>query len=102
LLLRFFNHRTFINKVNQLVTSTLMTGSRNILHVSLYADRIWVPDPVEILAENIRVGAENRVRAPILCHESLIYDRALTLKASTLLSELEPLMRAGIICFHSG
>jgi hypothetical protein len=66
-----------------------------LLRLSLFADRIWLPDPAEILA-NI---ANERVRH-IAVHATLLRSRDALLAALSGIRPLRPLVDAGVIVLY--
>jgi hypothetical protein len=77
---------------------------RGILHLCLYADQVYVPDPLEILAH---VVIDDSV-VELAIHEPLVMDRSLCVDAAQALVKVEPLIDAGVVvlyppmhCYHA-
>ncbi|MEY2495265.1 MAG: hypothetical protein QOJ45_1757 [Verrucomicrobiota bacterium] len=66
-----------------------------ILHLSLFVDRIWIPDPAEIVARAV----QEIVRPQISIHQFLS-DPLEAYYAMRALVSLEPLVQAGVVCYY--
>ncbi len=69
-----------------------------ILHLCLFVDRLWVPDPAEILARDI-LGREG-IAHKIAIHEPLLLSPQKAYLALSALFQLEPLVDAGTIVYY--
>jgi len=69
--------------------------SLEILHLSLYVDRIWIPDPAEIVARAL----DDVIRPRLAVHDFLA-DPNEAYHALAALAPLEPLVEAGIVSYY--
>ncbi|WP_263353368.1 hypothetical protein [Acidicapsa acidisoli] len=68
-----------------------------ILHLSLYVDRVWVADPVEILAWQALTA---EMQFTLTIHRPIIANKIQLLHALKAFEELKPLMDAKIVCLY--
>ena len=68
-----------------------------LLHLCLYADRVWVPDPAEILAWQIVTAG---YPDSIAVHEPLIKNQSILLGTLKAFEDLTPLIDSGVIAIY--
>ena len=69
-----------------------------ILHLSLYVDKIWIPDPIELLAHSIIDDAESMGQISI--HLPLMEDFSILVLANSFINVLQPLIEQKIVCLY--
>jgi hypothetical protein len=68
-----------------------------ILHLCLYVDKLWVPDPAEIVAHSL---GDVDGTFPLAIHEFLIANPQISIRAIRQIDKLQPLIDAGVITLY--
>jgi hypothetical protein len=80
-------------------TREILEWAREVLHICLYADRLWIADPLEILADDRIYNVQRRTE--IAVHQPLIQDPGRGLRLAGLLNyELSPLIESGTVVLY--
>jgi hypothetical protein len=76
------------------ISAIVQNWITGLLHLSLYVDRIWVPDPAELLAQNL-LPYET-----LGLHDPLLGDPTAALRAAYAMEALQPLVEKGVIALY--